>query len=66
MPEEPTYKPDPTLHQIIYALSNALSNILLVVDAGDFDYDDRAEITIENHQLKVQKGSTTIHDSRIN
>lgn len=57
-----------TLHQILYALSNATSNIMLAVDAGDFEYNDEVEITLEDKQLEIQrKGANKfiIHQSTI-
>ena len=52
-----------TVHSLIYALSNILSNILLQVDAGDIDYKDHVEVTLEEGKLKVREGFATIIDT---
>lgn len=54
-----------TLHQILFALSNATSNVMLVIDGGDCEYDDEVEIVIEDKQLEIRKGEFIIHQSTI-
>jgi len=54
-----------TLHQILFALSNATSNVMLVIDSGDCEYDDEVEIALEDKQLEIRKGEFIIHQSTI-
>lgn len=59
-----------SVHSTVYNLSNALSNILLAVDAGDCDYEDIAEIKIVTvgameHYLTVICKGMTLHSQEI-
>lgn len=44
-----------TVHSLIFALSNTLSNLILYVDSGDLDYHDQVGVTLEDNKLKVRR-----------
>lgn len=52
-------------HNLLFALSHIFSNLLLLIDAGDLDYNDEIVVISSSDKIRVLKGEATIIETKL-